>query len=120
MAINKKYCVEAITQWNLFPTIFVSVMNEDGTPVTGLTKNKFKVARMGNGGPWVEVPITTLNSNGASHGFYFLAVQKNDDLNWNFSPDMIFTVEVNKTSGTLNKLTSFRGQCFAPMHSMTT
>ena len=121
MPTNKKYFVEAIAQWNLFPTIFVSVTNEDGTAVTGLTKSKFKVARMGNGAPWVEVPITILNSAGASHGFYFLGLQKNaNNLNWNFFVDMIFTVEVSKLIGSVNRGTSFHGQCFAPMHSQTT
>jgi len=120
MATNKKYCVEGLAQWVLWPIVYVSVMNEDGTPVTGLTKSNFKIGRIGNGAQWVEVTVTSVSSQGASHGFYSLLVKNANNADWNFFQDRIFTVEVSKSIGRGDRSTAFRGQCFAPNHSHTT
>jgi hypothetical protein len=121
--VNKKFITQAYAQWLLsWPNIFVSVMHEDGTPVQDLEIKNFKVARIGNGAGWVEVPISDVNNWGNSHGIYFLLLQHDaGGLNWNFFPDSIFTVEAFKTviSEGLSRI-SYRGQCLAPQQSLST
>lgn len=117
--VNKKFITQGYAQWLLsWPVIFVSVMNEDGTPVQDLEINNFKVARMGNGAGWVEVPITEFDKGGSSHGFYYLLMQFNaSGLNWNFFPDRIFTVEAFKTILEGPSIISYRGQCLAALQT---
>jgi hypothetical protein len=118
--VHKKFITQAYAQWQLtWPNIFVSVMHEDGTPVKDLEINNFKIAAIGNGGIWGERPITDIDKAGSSHGFYWLVIQFDiEGLDWNFSSDSIFTVEVFKTViGEIKGKISYRGQCLAAMQT---
>src|SRR5262245_47334680 len=91
---RKKYCTEAISRWqkstNRF-IIIVSVMHEDGAPVTGLKLGNFKTGQYTNGSSWEGLPITSIEIDGNSHGSYALSFFTNE-----LSEDEIFRFKLNK------------------------
>jgi len=117
--VKKKYYTEAFARWqestNRF-VIIVSVMHEDGTPVTGLTKSSFKTGQYFNGTIWKNLPMTTIDTDGSSHGSYalsFFTQQLSEGEIISLKSNKEFTVEVTKLIDKGENKTSFRGQCIA-------
>src|SRR5262245_52870096 len=107
--LHRKYCVEAYAQWWF---VQVSVMNEDGSLVSGLQKKNFRVGYIDVASTvlpiWHEVPLLV---NESANGFYLLALFT--DSGFFIYPDSIYTVEAFQTQITATNKLVFRGQCLA-------
>jgi hypothetical protein len=100
-----KLSISAVAMWKSLnlggPRIAVSVETSNGEPVKNLAKKDFVVGFVGSSasGKWIEQKVTSVESTGASHGFYTLFIANytlgGETLDWqDFFASSVFTVEV--------------------------
>jgi len=112
---HHRYIVQAYSQWQgTFLIVCVSVMYEDGKPVTNLNKQHFQLANIGDIVVYTPLEISSANTDGSLDGFYVLTSELTKAGEEFIGIDyQIFAVQVHHTEQLGKTIKAYRGQCLS-------